>query len=324
MTRRRMMEEQPQETTLPLHLKYRPQTFKDVRGQDAVVKSLKAALEASAKPHVFMFAGPAGTGKTSLARIVASACGVPATGIVEIDAATNTGIDAMRDIQAPLQYQGFGSSPNKMVIIDEAHGLSKQAMDSMLKTLEEPPEHVYFALCTTEPSKLKVSSLRRCLSYTLKPCNVKTLEDLLFDVCDAEGYKTPDSVVGAAADAANGSPGLALMNLAKVHACTDVEEAEDLLQAVGESKEIIDICRQLITHKLTWRTLRDTLKAMPSPDAESIRIVISCYLAVCVQGAKDDRDIRDLCAIAYRFSKPFNPTDKMMPLFLAFDELIGG
>jgi len=102
----------------------------------------------------------------------------------------------------------------------------------------------------------------------------------------------------------------------------DIEEAEQLLSVIGENKEIIDICRMLIKRELTWKTLRETLKAMPSPDAESIRIVISCYLAGCVMGARDERDIADLCELAYRFSKPFNPSDKLMPLFLAFDEVM--
>lgn len=324
MTRRRMAddEETKQEAGLALHLKYRPATFKDVRGQDAVIKSLKAAMSAAARPHVFMFSGPFGCGKTTLARLVATACNVPEAEVVEVDAATNSGIDAMRLVTSSLQYQGFGSSPNKMIIIDEAHGLSKQAFDSLLKTLEEPPEHVFFALCTTNPSKVPATIVSRCVAYTLKPFTSRMLEDMLFEVCDKEGYRTPDAVVLAAVDAARGSARQALVNLAAVHALDDADEAHEVLATLGESKEVIDLCRLLVARKLTWRTLRDTLKAMQSPDAESIRIVISCYLAACVQGAKDDRDIRDLCAIAYKFSKPFNPSDKMMPLFLAFDELL--
>lgn len=317
-------DEQPQiEHTLPLHLKYRPANFKDVRGQDAIIKSLKATMTASAKPHAYAFTGPPGTGKTTLARIVATACNVPPEGVVEIDAASNSGVDAMREVMRPLGYQGFGSSPNKMIIIDEAHGLSKQAFDSLLKTLEEPPAHVFFALCTTNPSKLPAAIVTRCAAYALRPCDEKTMADMLFDVCDVEGYKTPDGIVMAAVHAANGSPRQALVNLAKVHDVRDEEEALQLLESVTMDKEIIDICRLLIARKLNWKTLRDTIKAMPSPDAESIRIVISCYLAGCVMSARDDRDISDLCAIAYKFSKPFNPTDKMMPLFIAFDDLLG-
>ena len=315
-------DEVPVERTLPLHLKYRPKSFNDVRGQDGVVKSLKSALQASARPQVFLFYGPAGTGKTTLARIVATACNVPPEGITEVDAASNSGIDAMREVVQPLKYQGFGDSPNKMVIIDEAHGLSKQAFDSLLKTLEEPPPHVFFALCTTNPSKLPAPIVTRCAGYELLSVRSKVIEDLLFEVADAEGFKTPDGIINACVDAAAGSPRQALQNLAKVYDCRDIEEAEQLLSVIGENKEIIDICRMLIKRELTWKTLRETLKAMPSPDAESIRIVISCYLAGCVMGARDERDIADLCELAYRFSKPFNPSDKLMPLFLAFDEVM--
>lgn len=324
MTRRKMADEPERvEQTLPLHLKYRPASFKDVLGQDACIKSLKAAMSAAAKPHTFAFTGPPGTGKTTLARLVAVACDVGADSITEIDAASNSGIDAMREVTSALRYQGFGASPNKMIIIDEAHGLSKQAFDSLLKTLEEPPPHVYFALCTTMPSKLPAAIVTRCQTYALQPVRQKLLEDLLFHVCDEEGYRTPDDVVLAAVEGAGGSPRQALVNLAKVHDISEIEEALALLQVSAADKEIIDVAKQLVARSLTWKTLRATLKAIPSPDAESIRIVLSCYIAGCVMNARDDRDIAELCAIAYKFSKPFNPTDKLMPLFIAFDELIG-
>lgn len=325
MTRRKISDDAQDEMehTLPLHLKYRPVTFKEVRGQDAVIKSLKAAMTVSAKPHAFMFTGPPGLGKTTLARIVGTACNVPPEGVIEFDAASKSGKDDMNQLMSGLRYQGFGASPNKMIIIDECHRLSKEAWDVLLKPIEEPPEHVFFALCTSTPSKVPEAQLTRVLRYALKPCTDKVIEDLIFDVVDLEGYKTSDGVLIACVDAANGSPRQALVNLAKVHACDDVDEARELLEAVDIEKEIIDLCRLLIAKKLTWRTLRETLKTMKSPDAESIRIMISCYLAGCVMGARDDRDIGDLCGIAYRFSKPFNATDKLMPLFLAFDELMG-
>lgn len=323
MTRRRIPDDEPPvEPGLPLHRKYRPTSFKEVRGQDAVLKSIKTALASATRPHAFLFSGITGTGKTTIARLAAVACGVSPENITEIDAASNSGIDAMRDVLAPLRYQGFGSSPNKMIIIDEAQGLSKQAFDSLLKTLEEPPQHVYFALCTTNPGKIPASINSRCAGYALRPLNRKELLELLYEVADAEGFKTSDAIIEAAAEAANGSPRQALVNLQKVHDIDGLDEALQLLEAVASDKEVIDVVRLLVNGKCSWKALREMLKAMPEPNAEGIRIVISCYIAGCIMSARSDGETEDLLDIAYEFRTPFNPSDKLMPLFLAFGALL--
>lgn len=130
----------------PLHVRLRPLELDGVIGQDAVVNSLVSLLEGNAVPHAYLFTGPSGVGKTTLARILARMTDCDDANIMEIDAATNSGIDNMRLVTQLAQYRGIGSSPNKFIIIDECHALSKATFQSLLLAIEEPPPHVYLSL----------------------------------------------------------------------------------------------------------------------------------------------------------------------------------
>lgn len=324
MTRRRIEQDAPEETTEAIHIKYRPRKLEDVIGQKPVVKSLGAALRAKARPHVFLFTGPAGTGKTTLARIVMADSGVDPANLTEVDAASNTGIDDARALLAPLRYQGFGDSPNKGIIIDEAHRLSKNAWDAFLKSTEEPPAHVFFCFCTSEPDKVPAAMVRRCLSYSLGAVGFDDLMDLMEDVCDREGYDPDPKIIARAAVAANGSPGLALQLLAAVHDCRDEEEAAVLLAQPLDNKEVIDLCRQMVKGDLEWSRLCATLKALGDVPPESIRIIIINYLNACALGARNDRDAMRLLDMLECFGKPCNPSDKLAPILTAFGRFIFG
>lgn len=306
----------------PLHTKYRPKSFGEVIGQDDTVNSLKALLKAKSVPHTYLFTGGPGTGKTTLARILAAEFKVDPANLVEIDAGSSGGIDDMRDATAPLRYKGFGDTPNKAVIIDEAHQLSKQAWTSLLKTIEEPPAHVYFFFCTTEMGKVPENIRTRCAAYNLKPVRTDDLLDLIDFVCEEEGLDVPKKIRGMVAGACNGSPRLALVMLASVQACEDEREAEILLAAPSENKEVIDLCRVLIKGRLNWVQVTSTLKAIPEMPAESIRIVIANYLAACLMGARSDNDALRLLDLLEPFAKPFPSSDKMAPLLVAFGRVI--
>ena len=130
--------------------KYRPTTWDDVVGHKGVIRALKATL-AKCSARSFLFSGPAGCGKTTLARLIAKAegCDQPR----EIDAASNSGVDDMRAVAATANYRGMDGGPT-VIIVDECHRLSKQAWDALLKPIEEPPNDVYWVLCTTELTKV--------------------------------------------------------------------------------------------------------------------------------------------------------------------------
>ena len=305
---------------LPLHVKYRPSKLEHVVGQDAVVKSLQSIMKKATHPHSYLFTGPSGCGKTTFARILASSFGCDPANIIETDAATNTGIDSMREITATLKYKGFGNQPNKMIILDECHALTKQAWQSLLKAVEEPPEHVYFAFCTTDSGKIPETIRTRCSSYDLKSVRRDDLLDLLEFVAEQEKLKVPDSYLDLIANACNGSPRQALVMLPMVDGCEDEDEVARVLETPLESKEIIDLCRLLVSGKLEWRKVQELLKSIPESNAESIRIVVVNYLNACIMGAKSEREVPRLLDILYSFSKPCNPTDKLAPILLAIGE----
>jgi DNA polymerase III subunit gamma/tau len=321
MTTRKTIEADKPE--LPLHLKYRPQTLVDVLGQDAVVKSLKATLAMRARPHCYLFTGPAGTGKTTLARITAQSCDVPLTSIVEVDGASKNGVDDMRGLTESLAYQGFGDLPNKAILINECQRLSAQAWDSLLTTTEEPPPHVFFLFTSTHPAKIPAAMQTRCQVYNLKPLRRDDVLDVLERVCEVERFDTRGKVLDMIADACGGSMRGALTMLAKVHNLEDLDEVSDLLQQPLEDAEVIELCRLLVKRDLSWKRLTDTLTRMgDSTPPETIRIVVSAYLSKCLMGARDDRDAEDLLDMLREFAQPFDPTTKLAPVLLAFGRLI--
>ncbi len=171
-----------------LYRKYRPKTFADVVGQDHVVDTLSHAIKDKKTAHAYLFFGPRGTGKTSIARIFASELGAKPTDIIEIDAASNTGVDDIRELRDTVGSMPFESLV-KVYIIDEVHMLSKSAFNALLKTLEEPPAHVVFILATTEKEKVPETVLSRCQTFTFKMPSKDVLKKFVIEVAKKEGKK---------------------------------------------------------------------------------------------------------------------------------------
>ncbi|MCR4922982.1 MAG: DNA polymerase III subunit gamma/tau [Lachnospiraceae bacterium] len=208
-----------------LYRKWRPDRFEDVKGQDAIVKTLKNQIESDRIGHAYLFCGTRGTGKTTMAKLFAKVvnCEAPNNGepcgkcpsciaiqegssmnVVEIDAASNNGVDSVREIRDDVVYSP-ANGKYKVYIIDEVHMLSPGAFNALLKTLEEPPSYVIFILATTEVHRIPVTILSRCQRYDFKRISVDVIVDRLKELTEGEGVKADDKALRYIARVSDGA-----------------------------------------------------------------------------------------------------------------------
>ncbi len=187
-----------------LYRKYRPENFAEVRDQDHIVKVLEGAIKKAEIPHALLFSGTRGTGKTTLARIFAKEIGTNSIDLYEIDAASNRGIDDIRELKEAVHTVPY-ESKYKVYIIDEVHMLTKEAFNALLKTLEEPPAHVVFILATTEEEKLLDTILSRCQVFHFRSPSREVLAKTVTDVAKKEGFELSPDAADLIAIAADGS-----------------------------------------------------------------------------------------------------------------------
>jgi DNA polymerase-3 subunit gamma/tau len=191
-------------TTSALYRKYRPESFSEVRDQDHIVSVLEGAITKGEIPHALLFSGTRGTGKTTLARIFAGAIGTSPMDLYEIDAASNRGIDDIRELKEAVHTLPY-ESEQKVYIIDEVHMLTKEAFNALLKTLEEPPAHVVFILATTEEEKLLDTILSRCQVFRMRSPSRAVLATTVTEVAKKEGFTLSPDAADLIAVAADGS-----------------------------------------------------------------------------------------------------------------------
>ncbi len=234
-----------------LYRKYRPHTFTDVVGQDAIVKTLQAQITNGTVGHAYLFAGSRGIGKTSIARILARELGTSPNDIYEIDAASKTSVDDIRELNESVNTLPFDSK-YKVYILDEVHMLSKSASNAFLKTLEEPPEHVIFILATTETHKIPETILSRCEVHTFRKPNQETLKKVVLSVAKKEGYTLSDVSADLVALIGDGSFRDTLGTLQKVLSAAVAKKIsdEDVLTVTGAPKgELVNAIVSAITEK---------------------------------------------------------------------------
>ena len=254
--------------------KYRPQTFKDLIGQETLVKTLANALQYGRLAHAFVLTGVRGIGKTTTARIIAKGlncvgadgnggptinpCGTCSNclsitedrhvDILEMDAASRTGVDDIREILDGVRYKPVGAR-YKIYIIDEVHMLSKNAFNALLKTLEEPPENVKFIFATTEIRKVPITVLSRCQRFDLRRISIEGLINLFSTICEKENIQADSEALRLIARAADGSARDGLSLLDQAMALTEDQISPELVQkmlGLGDKKELFDLFEEVM------------------------------------------------------------------------------
>ncbi len=317
---------------LVLARKWRPKRFAELVGQEHVVRALTNALHTGRVHHAFLFTGTRGVGKTTIARIFAKSlncergtsadpCGECETclaidagryiDLLEIDAASNTGVDNVRELIENAQYMP-SRGKYKVYLIDEVHMLSKQAFNALLKTLEEPPEHVKFLFATTDPEKLLVTVLSRCLQFNLKRLDEAQIRGQIVKILGAEGIEADDDAVRQLAHAADGSlrDGLSLLDqaiaytgsasgggrlegaaVATMLGTVDRNRVQALLAALaeGDGAKLLDEAAQLAEFSPDWGSVLDAL-------SEALHRIQVKQLVPTVEVASDAVDVDVLAA----------------------------
>lgn len=259
---------------MSLYLKFRPQTFADLVGQDQISKTLKRAFEKNMVNHAYLFCGPRGTGKTSSARILAKSLnclnydatkGEPCNqcdickaineakliDIIEIDAASNRGIDEIRELRDTIKFAPT-QAKNKVYIVDEVHMLTKEAFNALLKTLEEPPENVFFILATTESHKIPETIISRCQRFDFKRVGEKSIAERLAYIAEKEGFEADPEALALIARYVNGGmrDAIGILEQMAVQGSVKLEEVSRLLGST-DTKSIDNLVELLIAGNQT-------------------------------------------------------------------------
>lgn len=290
---------------LPLYLKYRPSNFFEFIGNESTVKALQQVLNRKNRQvRAFLFYGPSGTGKTTLARILKAEFGCIDKDFMEYNSSNTRGIDTIREIIANSIYAPLKSKV-KIYLLDEVHKMTSDAQNALLKTLEDTPDHIRFILCTTEPEKLLVTIRNRCMPFQLFALNNREMMTLLKRVAGAENISAKPTTLREISKVANGSARKALVLLEQISDCENDETAIKVINSgIADETKTIDLCRALL--KKDWAEVSAVLKGLNGVDPENIRYAILGYFTTVLL-SKGDQNTANIMTF---FLESFIPTGK--------------
>lgn len=284
---------------MALYNKYRPRNLGKIVGNRAVVNSLEGILRKKPLPHAFLFTGPTGCGKTTLARIVAKEIGAVDTDFVEIDSADFRGIDTIRGLKRQAAFAPMQSAV-RVFLIDECHKLTGDAQNALLKLLEDPPNHAYFILATTEPQKLLTTIKGRTSIFALEVLSESEMYKLLKWVVKRERTTISNEVYERIYIDSFGHPRNALQILEQVLAVEPEEQLKVAARSAEEQSQSIELCRALLTAS-AWKKVSNILKGLQKEDPEGIRRHVLGYAQSVLLNKGNDK----AALVLEEFEEPF-------------------
>lgn len=286
---------------------YRPIDLDQIVGNEQAVATLESIFRRKPEllPHCVLFVGPKGCGKTTLARITARRLAVG--DVVEQNSASYRGIDSAREIIQQARLRPLRGD-RRAWLLDECHKLTADAQEAMLKLFEEPPAHVFFLLCTTDPQKLKKTVVDRCTVIRVEALNRRQIETLITSVLTKEKVDVDQKVIDAVVNSCDGSARQALTTLDAVIDMAPADALRVASQREADEAEGIELCRALMKPGCRWTDVQDVLAKMGTDyDVENVRLGILGY---CQRVMLDAKNKADACGRAWlimdAFREPFD------------------
>jgi DNA polymerase III gamma/tau subunit len=272
---------------MSLDNKYRPTNLSELIGNKEVILTLKGMFKnKEAIPHSFLFYGSTGTGKTTVARIVAKELGCNENNIIEIDTAQFRGIDTVRDLRKNCQYTPLGGGV-KVYILDEIHKATGDAQNALLKILEDTPKHVYFMLCTTDPQNLLPTVKGRCSQFQMQLLADEEMQILLTKIVNSENDELDNEVYEQIIQDGQGCPRNSIKILEKVLSTPKKHRLAVAKQTAEEQLEGIALCRALLK-KQGWNTVKTILQGLKGQEPETIRRMVLGYASAVLLNKDDE------------------------------------
>jgi DNA polymerase-3 subunit gamma/tau len=300
--------------------KYRPTSFDEMVGHEAIRRALADAVLGGTAPHAYLMTGPGGIGKTTTARILANMLECE---VLEIDAASNSGVEEARQIAELGNHMSLTGAGRRMIIVDECHTLSKQAWQALLKVLEEPPSHLYFALCTTELAKVPDTIVQRCYHVPLKPVSTEEMEELLLAICEMEEWEPDPDVLTLVIQAATGQPRKALSMLQAVHKAPNKEEAARIITLQEMSSPLIELCKLLVKGP-TWDSIKPLLLAIQDEEWKEASLLAGRWLAKAMVMARTEANATRIWVMLDALTFPVDTFDRKIAFYAALGKMLWG
>ena len=301
-------------------LKHRPKTIDRMEGNTAAVSAIKAMFASNNIPHFILLTGNSGSGKTSIGRIIKNQLGCHDLDYKEYNSAVFRGIDTARDLQRGIRISP-AAGPCRVILLDEVQSTTRDAQEALLKVLEEPPQHVYFILCTTDPQKLIAPLRNRATEIRTEKLSNAEAAQLLARVCKREGVEFEASISQAIIEGAEGCARALLVNAQKVAAVPEGEREAVAAVAKEATAEGIDLCRALIAAK-AWPDVARILAGVKG-EPESIRRGVLGYCKTVLLKEGKSRNGMRAYKIMSCFSNNLYETGAAGLVYQAFEAVCG-